>query len=72
MLGILDGSLVVWVIFAISYILLCIALSFKIYFFNYVVNGLKELQREIQLRGYTTNVLYPIRRGKSTLRNDVI
>uniref|UniRef100_V5G0U6 SID1 transmembrane family member 1 n=2 Tax=Anoplophora glabripennis TaxID=217634 RepID=V5G0U6_ANOGL len=64
MLGILNGGLAIWVVFAVSYTALCIVLSFKIYFLNYVVNGVKELHREIKTRGYSTDVFLPIRRGR--------
>ncbi|GJQ73534.1 hypothetical protein Trydic_g2965, partial [Trypoxylus dichotomus] len=43
MLGILTNSTVVMVIFIVSYLILCVFLSFKIYFFGYVIYGVLHL-----------------------------
>lgn len=64
MVGILNGSMVIWIIFAISYTVLCIAVSFKIYFLNYVLEGFLQLKNNINERGLCSDAFKPIRKGK--------
>lgn len=66
MIGILNGSIVIWIVFSLSYTALCVAISFKIYFMNYVVEGLLRVKENIKNQGFCSNAFIPIRRGNYT------
>ncbi|KAJ8920109.1 hypothetical protein NQ315_011765 [Exocentrus adspersus] len=69
MVGILNGSLVVWVVFAFCYTVLCVVVSLKIYFFNYAVDGVKQLWKDLQggVQRRVCITFVPIRRGRFIL-----
>lgn len=67
MLGILNGNLIIWILFALSYTALCIGLSFKIYFFNYVLAGLSQLKDNIKEKGLCSDAFKPVRRGNGII-----
>ncbi|KAJ8978689.1 hypothetical protein NQ317_004217 [Molorchus minor] len=67
MIGILDGSLAIWIIFILAYIILCAVLSFKIYFVNYVLYGVKQLKENYENHGFRNDMLVPIRKARFTL-----
>ncbi|CAG9828914.1 unnamed protein product [Diabrotica balteata] len=64
MIGILNGNLAIWIIFVVCYTLLCLFLSLKIYFLNYVVDGLNQFRNSITKKGFTQHALKPIRKAR--------
>ncbi|KAJ8945172.1 hypothetical protein NQ318_001638 [Aromia moschata] len=67
MVGILNGSLAIWIIFVVCYTVLCIVLSFKIYFMNYVLDGLKQFKTDIVRKGFCSDAFKPIRKARFIL-----
>ncbi|CAG9819072.1 unnamed protein product [Phaedon cochleariae] len=67
MIGILNGSLAIWIIFIVFYSALVVILSFKIYFLNFVLDGLKQLKRDIQKKGIGVDTFNPIRKARFIL-----
>lgn len=68
MVGILNGNLAVWIIFVICYSFLCIFLSLKIYYLNYVIDGLRQLKDNFSNKGITARECFrPIRRTRFIL-----
>ncbi|CAH0555525.1 unnamed protein product [Brassicogethes aeneus] len=63
MVGILNGTLTIWIIFVITYGCICLYLSFKVYFFSYILEGVKKFRTDITELGYTVDTLIPIKRG---------
>lgn len=66
MIGILNGNLAIWVIFVVCYTLLVVGLSFKIYFLNYVIDGLEQFKNCINDHGFCFESLKPIRKSKES------
>lgn len=66
MLGILNGSLSVWIVFVVIYSLLCAYISFKIYFISFVFDGFKQLKRSFQSSN-TVEAIAPIRKSRFAL-----
>ncbi|KAG5866897.1 hypothetical protein JTB14_037848 [Gonioctena quinquepunctata] len=64
MIGILKGDWAIWIIFVISYTSLCIVVSFKIYFLNYVMDALKDLKEIVRVNGFCSDIWRPIRRAR--------
>lgn len=64
MLGILKGTLAIWIIFVLCYSLLCIYLSFKIYFFSYILEGFKQLQNDYYDVSVKFKIFEPIRKAR--------
>ncbi|CAH1102698.1 unnamed protein product [Psylliodes chrysocephalus] len=67
MIGILNGNLAIWVIFVVCYTLLVVGLSFKIYFLNYVIDGLEQFKNCINDHGFCFESLKPIRKTRFVL-----
>lgn len=67
MIGILNGSLAIWIIFTLMYSILCIYLSFKVYFFGYVIEGIKQFKSEVDEDGFALETLAPIRKARFIL-----
>ncbi|KAL1492112.1 hypothetical protein ABEB36_012602 [Hypothenemus hampei] len=64
MVGILSGTLEVWIIFLLGYATLIIILSFKIYYFNFVMFGFKKLYDQYKDKGVCKEIFTPIKRCK--------
>lgn len=64
MIGILNGNLWIWILFVVAYVCFGIYLSFKIYFFSFVLAGLKKLRDDIVNFGFSTQAFAPVKRGK--------
>ncbi|XP_018334624.1 SID1 transmembrane family member 2 isoform X1 [Agrilus planipennis] len=45
-IGIVDGSLSIWILFMVSYIIFCVYLSFNAYFLSYVRHGLMSVFKD--------------------------
>lgn len=67
MIGILNGTLTVWIVFVVIYSLLCVYISFKIYFISFVFDGFKQLKDNIQNSEDKVEAIVPIRKSKSLL-----
>ncbi|KAJ8978688.1 hypothetical protein NQ317_004216 [Molorchus minor] len=65
--GILNGSLAIWVIFAVCYTILCVTISFKIYFMNYVLEGISQLRSGVKRKGVCKETFIPIRKARFIL-----
>ncbi|KAL3274294.1 hypothetical protein HHI36_015699 [Cryptolaemus montrouzieri] len=59
MIGILHGYFFIWLAFFLGYIVLCIYLSFKIYFLGYILEGFKRVEGQIHERGINKHALTP-------------
>lgn len=64
MIGILDGTLFIWVLFIVSYSILIILLSLKIYYVNYVVSGAKQFYIFYKNQGLCIETVSPLRKGR--------
>lgn len=64
MVGILNGSLWIWILFIIAYVFFCIYLSFKIYFLSYVVAGIKKFKNDLACNGFCKSTLAPVKKCK--------
>ncbi|XP_022917661.2 SID1 transmembrane family member 1-like [Onthophagus taurus] len=67
MLGILTNSTAIMIIFVISYLFLCIFLSFKIYFMGYVIKGIMQEIELLKNKNAVVEALTPIRKGRFIL-----
>ncbi|XP_056636310.1 SID1 transmembrane family member 1-like isoform X1 [Diorhabda sublineata] len=68
MIGILNGNLVIWITFVVCYSFLCIFLSLKIYYLNYVIDGLRQLKKNLSNSGITIRECFrPIRKTRFIL-----
>nr|CAH7721468.1 unnamed protein product [Callosobruchus chinensis] len=65
--GILNGSLSIWVAFVVGYSALCVAVSLKIYYLNYVLDGLRQCKEIIQEKGISSNAFMPVRKARFCL-----
>lgn len=65
MVGILNGTLFIWVVFFIGYAALIIILSLKIYYLNFVIYGIHQFQMSYQASGFCKEIFVPLRKGKS-------
>lgn len=63
MIGILNGSLSVWIMFAVAYSLLCVYISFKIYYLSFIFDGFKKLKEDIMNDGLTAETFAPVKKG---------
>lgn len=64
MLGILTNSTAIMVIFIVSYLILCLFISFKIYFFGYVISGFLHFIEVYKERTNLRSALTPVRKGR--------
>ncbi|XP_050304871.1 SID1 transmembrane family member 1-like [Anthonomus grandis grandis] len=64
MIGILNGSLFIWIAFLVSYAILIMVLSLKIYYFNMVVVGVQQFYSKYQQAGLCLDTFHPIRKGR--------
>ncbi|XP_018334625.1 SID1 transmembrane family member 2 isoform X2 [Agrilus planipennis] len=63
-IGIVDGSLSIWILFMVSYIIFCVYLSFNAYFLSYVRHGLMSVFKDCtKPHDRFFNVFKPRRRG---------
>ncbi|XP_066157287.1 SID1 transmembrane family member 1-like [Euwallacea fornicatus] len=67
MMGILDGSLVIWVIFLVGYFVLILILSLKIYYLNFAVDGMKQFYNCIQKSGFCKETFVPLKKSRFVL-----
>lgn len=63
MVGILNGSLAIWIFFVLVYSILCVYISFKIYFVSYVLDGFIQFKNSLTERGFRRETFVPIRKG---------
>ncbi|NP_001099012.1 Sid-1-related A precursor [Tribolium castaneum] len=66
MIGILNGSLTVWIVFVVIYSLLCAYISFKIYFISFVFDGFKQLKQSLKSSN-KVEAIAPIRKSRFAL-----
>ncbi|KAF7272265.1 hypothetical protein GWI33_014926 [Rhynchophorus ferrugineus] len=64
MIGILDGTLFIWIFFIVAYSILIVLLSFKIYYVNYVINGMKQFYKSYKEIGFAMETFSPLRKGR--------
>ncbi|XP_017769437.1 PREDICTED: SID1 transmembrane family member 1-like [Nicrophorus vespilloides] len=64
MFGILFNSMAIMVIFIVAYIAFCIYVALKIYFFSYVVKGMRHIYSEYRNDRRVPSALKPIRIGR--------
>lgn len=67
MFGILSSATFVMIIFVLCYISLCIYLSFKIYFFGEVLEGIKNFINDVKDGENIWDSLRPLRKGNFLL-----
>uniref|UniRef100_A0AAR5P121 Uncharacterized protein n=2 Tax=Dendroctonus ponderosae TaxID=77166 RepID=A0AAR5P121_DENPD len=67
MVGILDGTLFIWVVFLIGYAALIIILSLKIYYLNFVLYGFNQFQTSYQASGLCKEIFVPLRKARFAL-----
>lgn len=64
MVGILNGSLTVWIVFVVIYSLLCAYISFKIYFISFVFVGFKQLKKSFRSSEDKVEAIAPVKKSK--------
>ncbi|XP_023029154.2 sid-1-related A [Leptinotarsa decemlineata] len=64
MLGILNANMFIWIIFFICYATLTVIVSLKIYFLNFVLDGLTQFKNNVEKKGFCTEALKPIRKTR--------
>lgn len=67
MVGILDGSVVIWIVFLVLYASLIVILSLKIYYLNFVIYGVKRLYHSYQMAGLCKKTVTPIKKSRFIL-----
>ncbi|XP_066249476.1 SID1 transmembrane family member 2-like [Euwallacea similis] len=67
MVGILDGSLLIWVIFLVGYFVLIVILSLKIYYLNFAVEGIKQFYHSMQKSGFCKDTFFPLKKARFVL-----
>lgn len=68
MIGILNGTLGVWLVFVIVYSLLCAYISFKIYYISYVFEGFKFFKESLKMhKSNRVQAIKPIKTGRFIL-----
>lgn len=67
MIGILNGSLFIWIVFILAYGALIILLSLKIYYVNFVINGTKQFYESYKTNGFSKETFVPLRKGRFIL-----
>ncbi|XP_044754541.1 SID1 transmembrane family member 1-like isoform X2 [Coccinella septempunctata] len=63
-IGILTGSLSVWIIFVIGYSILCFYISFKIYFLSFVLQGLYKFRDDLSKNGFGRETFSPVKKAR--------
>ncbi|XP_045475522.1 SID1 transmembrane family member 1-like isoform X2 [Harmonia axyridis] len=63
-MGILNGSLTIWIIFFIGYTSLCFYISFKIYFLSFVIQGLYKFRDDLSKNGFGRETFSPIKKTR--------
>ncbi|RZC40785.1 Sid-1-related A [Asbolus verrucosus] len=67
MVGILNGTLGVWIFFVVVYSLLCAYISFKIYFISFVFDGFKQFKESLWAPGNKVEAIAPIKKSRFVL-----
>ncbi|KAK9881818.1 hypothetical protein WA026_017331 [Henosepilachna vigintioctopunctata] len=63
-LGIMNGTLTVWLIFIFGYSLMCLYISFKIYYLSYILKGFNKLRQDISKLGFASEVFIPVKKAR--------
>lgn len=63
MIGILNGHLWIWMLFVVLYVCFCVYLSFKIYFFSYVLAGCRKLKDDFKKLGLCKETFAPVKKS---------
>jgi len=67
MVGILNGSVTIWIVFLVLYASLIVILSLKIYYLNFVLYGLKQFYNSYQKAGLCKETVSPIKKSRFVL-----
>lgn len=67
MVGILDGSSAIWIVFLVLYATLIVVLSLKIYYLNFVIYGVKQFYNTYQNAGFSKETVTPIKKSRFVL-----
>jgi hypothetical protein len=64
MVGILNSTLSVWIVFVVIYSVLCVYISFKIYFVSFVFDGFKQLKKTFTSSDNKVEAIAPIKKSR--------